>query len=80
MPLNWSARRLIPGLAFLFGSLACSQTTSLSLASGTGVPGGSVTLNLSLSAVTGSQPASLEWGVSYPTANVTGISFAAERP
>src|SRR2546426_6981949 len=58
---------------FLIGGSAYSQT-SLSLASGTAVQGGSVSLNLSLTASTAS---ALQWTLSYAAANITSVSVAA---
>jgi chitodextrinase len=58
---------------FLIGGSAYSQT-SLSLASGTAAPGGSLALNLSLSASTAS---ALEWTLSYAAADVTSVTVAA---
>ena len=46
----------------------------MSLASGTAVQGGSVSLNLSLSA---SSASALQWTLSYAAANVTSVSVAA---
>ena len=60
-------------LFFLIGGSAYSQT-SLSLASGTAAQGGSVSLNLSLSASTAS---AVQWTLSYAAANVTSVSVAA---
>jgi hypothetical protein len=71
------AKQIVLGLSLLLlGSSAYGQTV-LSLASGSGAPGGSVSLNLSLSATGGSQPAALEWGLSYAPANITAVSFTA---
>ena len=60
-------------LFFLISGAAYSQT-SLSLASGTAVQGGSVSLNLSLCASTAS---ALQWTLSYSAANVASVSVAA---
>src|SRR5678815_714068 len=58
---------------FLTGGSAYGQT-NLSLASGTAVQGGSVSLNLSVSASTA---AALQWTLSYAAANVASVSVAA---
>src|SRR5437016_5865615 len=58
---------------FLISGSAYSQI-SLSLASGTAVQGGSVSLNLSLSASTAS---ALQWTLSYAAADVASVSVAA---
>src|SRR5579863_2952457 len=55
------------------GSLAFSQTDTLSLASGSAAQGGSVQLNLSLNAATA--PAALQWVISY-SSDVTSVNFA----
>jgi len=76
-PLNIPTRQIVRFLFLvLLGGSAYSQTT-LSLSSGSGVQGGSVSLNLSLSAIAGSQPTALDWGLSYVPGNVTAIGFAA---
>src|SRR5947207_7024635 len=59
-------------LFFLISGAAYSQT-SLSLASGTAVQGGSVSLNLSLSASTSS---AVQWTLSYSAADVASVSVA----
>ena len=48
---------------------------SLSLASGSAVKGGSVSLNLALNAPTGGAPASLAWTLSYPPSDVTSFGI-----
>src|SRR6266480_2246744 len=60
-------------LFFLTVGCAYSQQTSLSLASGTAVQGGSVSLNLSLSASTSS---AVQWTLSYSAADVASVSVA----
>jgi len=68
-------RQIIVLLLFLLpGSLAFSQTT-LSLASGSTVQGGAVSLNLSLSTTV--LPAGLEWTISYSPGDVASLSVAA---
>src|SRR5947207_1276414 len=56
----------------LLASSAYSQT-GLSLASGTAVQGGSVSLNLSLNASTAS---SLQWTLSYAPGDIISVSVA----
>jgi uncharacterized protein (TIGR03437 family) len=51
-------------------STASAQTPSLSLAGGSGSPGGSVTVTVSLSANGGKQPASVEWDLTYVSADL----------
>jgi hypothetical protein len=61
-------------LTLLAGSSASAQT--LSLASGSAVKGGSISLNLSLNAGA-STPAGLQWTLSYPSSEITSFSMAA---
>src|SRR5271156_695593 len=53
-----------------------SQGVALGLSSGSGSPGGSVVLNVSLDA-TGDLPASTEWTLNYSTTDFTGATFAS---
>jgi len=50
---------------------------SLALSSGTAAANGSVSLNLALTSPSGSQPSAIQWTVTYPPANVVGISVTA---
>ena len=50
---------------------------TLSLSSGSAVAGGAVALNLSLSALSGSAPAGLQWTLTYTAGNVAYIGAAA---
>jgi hypothetical protein len=68
-------QRIILFLLFLLsGSFAFSQTT-LNVASGSAVQGGSVPLNVSLTASI--SPAALQWTVSYAPGDVASVSIAA---
>ena len=58
-------------------SLASAQQVSLSLASGSATPGGSVTLNLALTNSGGSAPSGIEWAMSYPAADISGVTASA---
>jgi len=58
------------------GGSAFAQAPSLSLASGSAVRGGSIPLNLSLTAGT-SAPAALQWMLSYPANDITSLSISA---
>lgn len=58
-------------------SLAPAQQASLSLASGTATPGGSVTLNLALTNSGGSAPSGIEWAMSYPATDISGVTVNA---
>ncbi len=69
-------KRIFPlTLGVLFINLAAAQTVSLGLSSATGTPGSAVGLSLSLSA-TVTQPAALQWTVSYATKDFTALSFS----
>jgi len=48
--------------------------STLTLSSGSASPGGTVTLNLSLASVTGSEPAALEWTVGYPISAIASVN------
>ena len=59
-------------LLVLAGSIpALGQSDSLTLSSGSANAGTTVSLNLSLSSPSGSQPAGLQWTVTYPSASVS---------
>src|SRR5580658_1672250 len=66
-------RLLLPVLATC--TLTWGQGVALSLSSGSGTPGESVVLNLSLNA-TGASPQSTEWTLNYSTTDFTSASFA----
>ena len=64
-------------LAVVFmANFASAQGPSLSLASGSTVKGGSLSLNLSLNAVA-STPTGLQWTISYPPADITSVRSVA---
>ena len=64
-------------LAFLSGGIAFCQTDSLALASGATSPGGTVSLNLSLTSPSGNAPAGLEWTLVYSPSDITAIAASA---
>src|ERR1051325_7655640 len=69
-----------PVLAISLMAITCNLSlaqSSLSLSSASIMPGGTVTLNLAVTSQTGSEPASLEWTLTYPTATVTSLSVTA---
>src|SRR4051812_16242038 len=71
------ALRIALWIAALVGvGSAQAQTTSLSLSSGSAIPGRSVSLNLSLNSGA-SAPAGLQWSVSFPTSDVASVTAAA---
>jgi uncharacterized protein (TIGR03437 family) len=74
---NPVGRRICVAFAALLAvGWAHAQNTSLTLASGSAVKGGVLSLNLSLSAAA-SAPAGLEWTLSYPASDVVSLSMAA---
>src|ERR1017187_356281 len=58
------------------GNILHAQS-SLVLSSGSTVPGGSAALNLSLASPVGSEPASMQWTFSYPSASITSFTVVA---
>jgi len=67
-------------LMVLFTGMAIAskaQSVALSLDSATGAAGQSITLNLSLADAAGAQPASLQWTMTYPSADISSISVTA---
>lgn len=65
--------RLILGLTLLARGIASAQVT-LSMDSGNAVAGTSTKLDLSMS---GSQPAALQWSLTYPTSTISSVIFSA---
>ena len=60
----------LAGLLLGYCSLqVLAQPVQLSLGSGSGPPGSTVTLNVSLGG--GVSPAGMQWGLNYPSADVT---------
>ena len=51
-----------------------AQTDSLSLSSGATTTSGTASLNLTLTSPSGSEPAAIQWSLTYPAANVVSIS------
>src|ERR1035438_6311333 len=60
----------------LISTLCCAQGLTLSLSSGSANRGGSTTLNLSLNAAAGGQPASLEWTLNYSATDFSSAGVA----
>ena len=54
-----------------------AQNVALSLASGAGSPGTLVTLNVSLNAAIGNQPAGVQWTLNYSGGDFSSVGFAA---
>ena len=59
---------------FMAGAAAFGQSDSLALSSGVATPGGTVSLNLSLSSPSGSEPAGIEWTFAYSASDIVAIS------
>src|SRR5271165_6038985 len=73
------ARARLSRLAILAMALCCigfGQTAALSLSSGSGSPGGTVTLNLSLNASV-SSPAALQWTLNYSVTDFSAVTVTA---
>ena len=68
------SRFFIVASALIFAVPALSQSTALTLAAGSTVPGGTVSLDLSLSATTA--PSALQWALSYNPADVAAITVS----
>jgi hypothetical protein len=60
-----------------FGTSALLANVTISSASGAGVPGGTVTVDITMTAATGDSPASLQWTTSVSAGDITGMTFAA---
>jgi len=78
VPLQKLAKHQIVTLlpVLLLGSFAYAQGPSLSLASGSAVKGGALSLNLALNAAT-SAPAGLQWTLSYAPSDIISLSMVA---
>jgi hypothetical protein len=57
--------------------LHAAGVASLAISSGSGVPGGTTFLNLTLSSSGGAKPVASQWVISYPVQNVSAISLTA---
>src|SRR5207245_8688674 len=58
-------------------SPAVAQQATVSLGSGSAVPGGTVILGVSLTTSGGAQPAALQWTMTYSASDVTGVNVTA---
>ena len=54
-------------------AISSAQTVSFALASGAGAPGDTVSLNLSLNSTTGSEPAGVQWTLSYSATDFSAV-------
>ena len=62
---------------FISAAAAFCQSESLDLSGGVTIPGGTVSLNLSLATLSGNGPAGLEWAFTYPSSDIVAISASA---
>jgi trimeric autotransporter adhesin len=71
--------RYATGFVAFFMSCAAAfcQSDSLALSSGVVAPGGTVTLNLSLTSLAGSQPAGLQWTLTFDPSQIVAINASA---
>ena len=77
-PCKPLGRQIVLLLSLLFGlGSAHGQSTSLSLASGSALPGGALSLNLTLNAATGSVPSAMQWTLSYATSDIVSVNVSA---
>jgi hypothetical protein len=58
-------------------STCLAQGVALSLGTGSGSPGSTVVLNLSVNSGSGNQPASVGWTISYAATDFSSVSVAA---
>ncbi len=71
--LEWKALLLLSVIT----SPAFAQQAAVSLSSGSSVPGGAVTLSISLASTGGAQPAAVQWTMGYSASSVTSVSVIA---
>ncbi len=71
--LEWKALLFLS----LIASPAFAQQAAVSLSSGSSVPGGAVSLSISLASTGGAQPAAVQWTMGYSTSSVTSVSVIA---
>lgn len=76
LPINWLAV-IIAALVLFPTPLKAAGVASLAISSGSGVPGGTTLLNLTLSSSGGAQPSASQWVISYPVQNVSAMSLTA---
>jgi uncharacterized protein (TIGR03437 family) len=76
-PAKRPALHAVLMLCIVAASSAIAQQATISMSSGSTTPGGSTTLNISLSTSGGAQPSDLQLTMNYPAADVTSVSVAA---
>ena len=76
-----STNRLFSKFACIFliaaTSHAMAQQVAVSVGSGSTVPGGAVSVNISLASTGGAAPAAVQWTMSYPSPAVMSVSIVA---
>ncbi len=60
-------------LAGLLAAQASGQQVALSLGSGSGLPGSTVTVSMTMTASGGAQPSGLQWTMSYSSSAISGV-------
>jgi len=71
---QWIPRFYLSLLAFLWGASSWAQTDALALSSATAASGGPATLSLTLTSPSGSEPAGVQWMLTYATSDITAIN------
>src|SRR5467141_3991567 len=69
---------LMTGLCAILIGPAWGQSVALSVGSGSGAPGGTVSIGISLANLGGAQPAGLQWSLSYSSADISSVTVAAD--
>jgi uncharacterized protein (TIGR03437 family) len=64
-------------LLWVLASSAVAQQANVSLSSASSVPGGTVSVSISLATTGGAQPAAVQWTMGYAASNVSGVSVSA---
>jgi hypothetical protein len=75
MPFSWL--RSFGSIVLALVGTACWGQTTLSLASGSGVPGGTVSLGLVFNDLGGNQTAGLQWAFEYPASSIAAVTVSA---
>lgn len=74
---NYFLKLLLTFSVIWTASSVSAQQVTLSMASGATAPGGTVSLDISLATSGGAQPAGLQWTLSYPVSDVSGVNIVA---
>ena len=81
-PLGWCRHIVAAGLFFvlahaMFGQGVPPGQVSLALSSGSASLSGAASLNLNIAAAPGSEPAGIQWSLTYPPGDVASVSVVA---